>query len=129
MHRFSDQVADRSKIKFSPARMGWHRSGPVPCRRFAQTLWLRQAVGASFQFTGQDLSEAHRNLHIKFNELGVEIVCALDHFSGPDRKKQSVLAAIVSKETEVVGVLPNEICLAPYGRPCQGTLRFVRGDE
>ncbi len=73
-----------------------------------RTLWLCQAAGGPFQYTGKGMGEAHRNLHIKseeFDEIGVEIARALDHFKVPEREKQEVLAAIVSKKAEVVGGL------------------------
>ena len=51
------------------------------------------------------MHEAHKDLHIKpgeFDEVGVEIARALDHFKVPEREKQEVLAAIVAKKGEVV---------------------------
>jgi hemoglobin len=70
-----------------------------------RTLWLCEASGGPFQYTGKDMHEAHKDLHItpeEFDEVGVEIASALDHFGVPDREKQEVLAAIVARKPEVV---------------------------
>ncbi len=66
---------------------------------------LCQAAGGPFQYTGKDLHEAHKHLHItseEFDEVGAEIARALDHFHVPEREKQEVLAAIVANKPEVV---------------------------
>jgi hemoglobin len=39
----------------------------------------------------------------EFDEIGAEIARALDHFKVPEREKQEILAAIVSKKADVVG--------------------------
>lgn len=73
--------------------------------KFMRTLWLCQAAGGPFQYTGKDMGEAHEDLHItseEFDEVGAEIAAALDHFKVPEREKQEVLAAIVSKKEEVI---------------------------
>ncbi len=70
-----------------------------------RTLWLCQAAGGPFQYTGKEMGEAHADLHItseEFDEVGAEIAGALDHFKVPEREKQELLAVIVSKKTEVV---------------------------
>ena len=57
------------------------------------------------QYTGKDMHEAHKDLHLtseEFDEGGAEIARALDHFNVPEREKQEVLAAIVARKTEVV---------------------------
>jgi hemoglobin len=51
------------------------------------------------------MHEAHKDLHItpeEFDEVGVEIANALDHFGVQEREKQEVLAAIVARKPEVV---------------------------
>lgn len=71
-----------------------------------RTLWVCQATGGPFQYTGKDLSDAHKDLHItsgEFDEVGAEIGRALDHFKVPDREKQELLAAIIARKAEVVG--------------------------
>ena len=73
--------------------------------KFMRTLWLCQEAGGPFQYTGKELGEAHKQLHItseEFDEVGAEIARALDHFKVPEGEKQEVLAAIVARKDEVV---------------------------
>ena len=103
--RFSDEIVKNKKLNVNPALKEWNKSGELPGLKFMRTLWLCAAAGGPFQYTGKELGEAHRDLHIKseeFDEVGVEIARALDHFKVPEREKQEVLAAIVSKKPEVV---------------------------
>ncbi len=103
--RFSDEVVKNPKLNVNPALKEWNKSGQLPGLKFMRTLWLCQAAGGPFQYTGKDLHEAHEDLHIRseeFDEVGAEIAKALDHFNVPKREKQEVLAAIVARKTEVV---------------------------
>jgi hemoglobin len=55
------------------------------------------------------MAEAHKNLHItsdEFDEVGAEIVSALDHFEEPESEKQEDLAGIVARKDEVVNRRP-----------------------
>lgn len=73
-----------------------------------RTLWLCQAVGGPFEYTGKKLGEAHKDLHItaeEFDEVGAEIARALDHCDVPEREKQEVLTAIVAQKTDVINPL------------------------
>ena len=50
------------------------------------------------------MHEAHKDLHItpeEFDEVGVEIGLALDHFGVPEREKQELLAAVAGHKEEV----------------------------
>ena len=70
-----------------------------------RTLWLCHEAGGPFQYTGKQLGEAHKDLHItshEFDEVGAEIGRALDHFDVPEPEKQEVLGAIVARKAEVV---------------------------
>jgi hemoglobin len=103
--RFSDQIVKNAKLNVNPALKEWNETGQLPGLKFMRTLWLCQAAGGPFQYTGKALGEAHEDLHItpeEFDEVGAEIASALDHFKVPEREKQEVLAAIVSKKAEVI---------------------------
>jgi hemoglobin len=103
--RFSDEIVKNPKLTVNPALREWNQTGQLAGLKFMRTLWLCQAAGGPFQYTGKELGEAHKNLHIKpgeFDEVGVEIARALDHFKVPEREKQEVLAAIVAKKAAVV---------------------------
>jgi hemoglobin len=103
--RFSDQIVKNPKLNVNPALKEWNGTGQLPGLKFMRTLWLRQAAGGPFKYTGKQMSEAHRDLHItseEFDEVGAEIASALDHFKVPEREKQEVLAAIVARKGEVI---------------------------
>ena len=103
--RFSDEVVKNPKLDVNPALREWNESGQLPGLKFMRTLWLCQAAGGPFQYTGKELGEAHKDLHItsdEFDEVGAEIARALDHFNVPEREKQEVLEAIVARKAEVV---------------------------
>ena len=103
--RFSDEVVKNPKLNVNPALREWNESGQLPGLKFMRTLWLCQAAGGPFQYTGEELGEAHKDLHItsdEFDEVGAEIARALDHLNVPEREKQEVLAAIVARKNEVV---------------------------
>ena len=103
--RFSDEVVKNPKLNVNPALREWNESGQLPGLKFMRTLWLCQAAGGPFQYTGEELGEAHKDLHItsdEFDEVGAEIARALDHLNVPEREKQEVLAAIVARKDEVV---------------------------
>jgi hemoglobin len=103
--RFSDEVVKNPKLNVNPALREWNESGKLPGLKFMRTLWLCQEAGGSFQYTGEELGDAHRDLHItsdEFDEVGAEIARALDHLNVPEREKQEVLAAIVARKHEVV---------------------------
>ena len=58
-----------------------------------------------FSYTGRELDEAHKDLHIsseEFDEVGAEIGGALDYFNVPEPEKQEVLGAIVARKAEVI---------------------------
>jgi hemoglobin len=103
--RFSDEVVKNPKLNVNPALREWNESGQLPGLKFMRTLWLCQAAGGPFDYTGKEMGEAHKGLHItsdEFDEVGAEIARALDHFNVPEREKQEVSAAIVARKDEVV---------------------------
>ena len=103
--RFSDEIVKNAKLNVNPALHEWNGTGQLAGLKFMRTLWLCEAAGGPFEYTGKDMAEAHKNLHIspqEFDEVGVEIARALDHFKVPGREKAEVLAAIGSHKSEVV---------------------------
>src|SRR5688572_24457828 len=103
--RFSDEIVKNPKLNVNPALKEWNKTGQLAGLKFMRTLWLCQAAGGPFQYTGKPLSAAHADLHItseEFDEVGAEIARALDHFKVPERAKQEVLAAIVANKGDVI---------------------------
>lgn len=103
--RFSDEVVKNPKLNVNPALKEWNASGQLPGLKFMRTLWIAEATGGPFKYTGKDMAEAHKDLQLtseEFDEVGAEIANALDHFKVPEAEKQEVLAAIVARKDEVV---------------------------
>ena len=71
-----------SETQRQPAIKQWNESGQLPGLKFMRTLWLCQQAGGPFEYTGKEMGEAHKDLHItseEFDEVGAEIARALDH--------------------------------------------------
>jgi hemoglobin len=103
--RFSDEIVKNPKLNANPALEEWNKTGQLPGLKFMRTLWICQAAGGPFQYTGKNMHAAHKDLHItfqEFDEVGAEIARALDYFKVPEREKQELLGAVVAHKTEVV---------------------------
>ena len=103
--RFSDEIVKNPKLNVNPALRDWNKTGQLAGLKFMRTLWVCQATGGPFSYTGKDMHEAHKDLHLtsaEFDEVGAEIGRSLDHFKVPEREKYEVLAAIVAHKSEVV---------------------------
>ena len=99
--RFSDEIVKNPKLNVNPQLKEWNTTGQLPGLKFMRTLWICQATGGPFKYSGKDMHEAHEDLHItsdEFDEVGVEIAAALDHVGVPEREKAEVLAAIVARK-------------------------------
>jgi len=104
--RFSDQIVANPKLNVNTKLKDWNTKGQLEGLKFMRTLWICQAAGGPFQYTGKDMHEAHKDLHItpgEFDEVGVEIGRALDHFGVAEREKRELLAAVVARKGEVAG--------------------------
>lgn len=102
--RFSDKIVENRKLNANPNLKEWNTEGQLAGLKFMRTLWISAATGGPFQYTGKDMHEAHQDLHItpgEFDEVGVEIGRALDHFGVAEREKQELLAAVVAHKGEV----------------------------
>src|SRR3989304_10259527 len=107
--RFSDQIIANPKLNLNPSLKEWNTRDQLQGLKFMRTLWICQAAGGPFQYTGKDMHEAHKDLHItpgEFDEVGVEIAGALDHFGVPEREKQELLASVVAHKTELARPAP-----------------------
>ena len=103
--RFSDEIVKNPKLNVNPRLKEWNGSGQLPSLKFMRTLWICQAAGGPFRYTGKDMHEAHQDLRItpeEFDEVGAEIDRALEHFGVPEPERQELLAAIVARKTEVI---------------------------
>ena len=103
--RFSDEIVTNPKLNENPALREWNEQGNLPSLKFMRTLWICAATGGPFSYTGRELGEAHKDLHItseEFDEVGAEIDRALDYFGVPEQEQQEVLGAIVARKAEVI---------------------------
>jgi hemoglobin len=106
--RFSDEIVKNPKLNVNHALKEWNESRQLPGLKFMRTLWLCQVAGGPFEYTGKQMGEAHNDLHItaeEFDEVGVEIANALDHFNVPEREKREVLAAMVAQKANLINPL------------------------
>ena len=88
--RFSDEIVKNPKLNVNPALREWNTTGQLPGLKFMRTLWVSQATGGPFTYTGKNMHDAHTELRItaaEFDEVGAEVGRALDHFKVPEREK------------------------------------------
>jgi hemoglobin len=110
--RFSDAIITNPKLNVNPALKAWNEmEAPVrlPGLKFMRTLWIAALAGGPFEYTGLPLNDAHQDFHLtpeEFNEVGAEIVRALDAFQVPEREKEELVAAYMQSMTEVVSSSP-----------------------
>jgi hemoglobin len=106
--RFSDKIITNPKLNANPALKAWNQTeaaARLPGLKFMRTLWVASLAGGPFDYTGLPLDEAHQEFHLtaeEFNEVGAEIVRALDYYQVPEREKQELVAAYMTAMPEVV---------------------------
>ncbi|MDP9237596.1 MAG: group 1 truncated hemoglobin [Chloroflexota bacterium] len=105
---FSDQLLKNPKVvNANPELKEWHTvtySGRLPGLKFGRTLWVCAVAGGPFQYTGEELRDAHFAFHIPpeaFDEVSAELGHSLDHFKVPEREKGEVLAAFNAQKGDV----------------------------
>lgn len=106
--RFSDQLLKNPKIvNANPELKEWHTEEyktRLPGLKFNRTLWVCAVSGGPYQYTAQNLHDAHLNLHISsdvFDEVAAELGRTLDYFKVPEREKNQVLAAFNAQKPDV----------------------------
>jgi hemoglobin len=106
--RFSDEIIKNPKLNENPALKAWNENeaaSRLPGLKFGRTLWVAAAAGGPFEYTGLPLNEAHQRFSLtakEFEEVGAEIVRALDHFQVPEREQQELVDAYVQSMPDVV---------------------------
>ena len=108
VNRFSDEIITNPKLNENPALKEWNETQAevrLPGLKFMRALWVASLAGGPFEYTGLPLDEAHQDLHLtadEFEEVGAEIVRALDFYKVPEREKQELVAAYMTSMDEVV---------------------------
>jgi hemoglobin len=108
VNRFSDQILINPKLNVNPALKAWNENEAptrLPGLKYMRTLWVAALAGGPFSYTGLPLDQAHQEFHLtadEFNEVGAEIVRALDYYGVPEREKQELVAAYMTAMSDVV---------------------------
>ncbi len=106
--RFSDQLLKNPKIvNANPQLKEWHTEkfkARLPGLKFNRTLWVCAVSGGPYEYTAENLRDAHFDLHIPpevFDEVSAELGRALDYFKVPQREKEEALAAFDEQKPDV----------------------------
>jgi hemoglobin len=106
--RFSDAIITNPKLNVNPALKAWNETDAptrLPGLKFMRTIWIAALTGGPFTYTGLPLHDAHTKFHItsdEFDEVGAEIVRALDYYQVPEREKKQLVDAYVLSKPDVV---------------------------
>ncbi len=109
VERFSNEILLNPKLNQNPALKAWNETQSetrLPGLKFGRTIWLAALTGGPHTYTGLSLHEAHKQLRLtseEFDEVGAEIVRALDYYSVPEREKNELVTAYMATKPEVVG--------------------------
>jgi hemoglobin len=106
--RFSDAIIVNPKLNQNPALKAWNQTEAptrLPGLKFMRTIWIAALTGGPFTYTGLPLHVAHQRFHLSaddFDEVGAEIVRALDYYKVPAREKQQLVDAYMLTKPDVV---------------------------
>jgi hemoglobin len=109
VNRFSDAIIVNPKLNINPALKEWNEKEAatrLPGLKFMRSIWVAALTGGPFTYTGKPLHEARMRFHLapeEFDEVGAEIVRALDFYGVPDREKKQLVDAYMLTKSEVVG--------------------------
>jgi hemoglobin len=108
VNRFSDEIITNPKLNVNPALKEWNEKEAetrLPGLKFMRTIWIAALAGGPFEYTGLPLDKAHADFHLtadEFDEVGAEIVRALDFYKVPEREKQELVEAYMTAMDDVV---------------------------
>ena len=108
VNRFSDEIITNPKLNVNPALKAWNEEAAatrLPGLKFMRTLWVAALTGGPFEYTGLPLSQAHTRFRLTsddFDEVGAEIVRALDFYGVPEREKKQLVDAYMLSKPDVV---------------------------
>lgn len=106
--RFSDAIILNPKLNVNPALKSWNDTEAatrLPGLKFMRTIWIAALAGGPFEYTGLPLHDAHTRFRLtaeEFDEVGAEIVRALDYYGVPEREKRQLVDAYMLSKPDVV---------------------------
>jgi hemoglobin len=108
VNRFSDEIITNPKLNVNPALKAWNDNEAatrLPGLKFMRTIWIAALTGGPFTYTGLPLHDAHTRFSLtseEFDEVGAEIVRALDFYGVPEREKSQLVDAYMLTKPDVV---------------------------
>lgn len=108
VNRFSDEIIKNPKLNVNPALKAWNDTEAetrLPGLKVMRTIWIAALTGGPFVYTGLPLSQAHTRFHLtseEFDEVGAEIVRALDFYGVPEQEKKQLVDAYMLSKPDVV---------------------------
>lgn len=108
VNRFSDEIIINPKLNVNPALKAWNENDAptrLPGLKYMRTLWVAALTGGPFTYTGLPLHDAHTRFKLtsdEFDEVGAEIVRALDYYNVPEREKKQLVDAYMLTKPDVV---------------------------
>lgn len=106
--RFSDAIIVNPRLNVNPALKAWNENEAdtrLPGLKYMRTLWVAALTGGPFTYTGLPLSQAHTRFHLtsdEFDEVGAEIVRALDFYGVGEQEKTQLVDAYMLSKPDVV---------------------------
>ena len=105
---FSDEIIKNPKLNVNPALKAWNEdeaAGRLQGLKFMRTLWIAALTGGPFTYTGLPLHDAHTRFSLtsdEFDEVGAEIVRALEFYGVPETEKNLLVDAYMLSKPDVV---------------------------
>ena len=106
--RFSDAIIVNPKLNRNPNLVEWNQEESatrLAGLKFMRTLWVASLAGGPFSYTGLPLPTAHKRFNLteeEFNEVGAEIVRALEFYGVPEAEKNELVGAYMKSRPQVV---------------------------
>ena len=117
--RFSDAIIVNPKLNKNPALVEWNQQESatrLAGLKFMRTLWVASLAGGPFSYTGLPLPTAHKRFGLteeEFNEVGAEIVRALEFYGVPEAEKNELVSAYMKSRPQVVSSAAAKSVTAP----------------
>lgn len=117
--RFSDAIIVNPKLNKNPALVEWNQQESetrLAGLKFMRTLWVASLAGGPFSYTGLPLPTAHKRFSLteeEFNEVGAEIVRALEFYGVPEAEKNELVSAYMKSRPQVVSSTAAKAVTAP----------------